>query len=135
MLQKAVKRAAKAASKQTAGQKKIEKATKGQRAYARGQMKGAAAAAGVTAGLAGLGIAELNRRLKEAETEKERAQIQVAIEKTIRQMAQEEAEMNKKSKGGMPKKYAKGGYANCGASMKPTQKSSKMAYGGMSRKK
>ena len=29
----------------------------------------------------------------------------------------------------------KGGYANCGASMKPTQKSTKMAYGGMSRKK
>ena len=40
------------------------------------------------------------------------------------------------NKGGMaPKKYAKGGYANCGASMKPAQKSSKMAYGGMARKK
>jgi len=32
--------------------------------------------------------------------------------------------------------FNKGGYANCGASMKPTQKSSqKMAYGGMARKK
>jgi LysM repeat protein len=32
----------------------------------------------------------------------------------------------KKAKGGMAKKsYAKGGYVNCGASMKPTQKSSK----------
>jgi hypothetical protein len=40
------------------------------------------------------------------------------------------------NKGGMArKKYNKGGYANCGASMKPTQKSTNMAYGGMARKK
>ena len=40
------------------------------------------------------------------------------------------------NKGGMArKKYAKGGYANCGASMKATQKSTNMAYGGMARKK
>lgn len=40
------------------------------------------------------------------------------------------------NKGGMArKKYNKGGYANCGASMKATQKSTKMAYGGMARKK
>ena len=39
------------------------------------------------------------------------------------------------SKGGKVKKYAKGGYANCGASMKATQKSTNMAYGGMARKK
>jgi len=31
--------------------------------------------------------------------------------------------------------FNKGGYANCGASMKATQKSTKMAYGGMARKK
>ena len=31
--------------------------------------------------------------------------------------------------------FNKGGYANCGASMKPTQKSTNMAYGGMARKK
>ena len=39
--------------------------------------------------------------------------------------------------GGMAKRkmYNKGGYANCGASMKATQKSTKMAYGGMARKK
>ena len=30
---------------------------------------------------------------------------------------------------------AKGGYANCGASMKATQNSTKMAYGGMAKKK
>jgi hypothetical protein len=110
----------KLSKKATEGQKKIEKATREQRAYAKGQVKAAAA----TAGLAGLGLAELRSRLKEAETEKERAQLQAAIEKTMRQMAQEEG-MDKKSKGGMArKKYAKGGYANCGASMKPTQKSS-----------
>jgi len=31
--------------------------------------------------------------------------------------------------------FNKGGYANCGASMKATQKSTNMAYGGMARKK
>ena len=31
--------------------------------------------------------------------------------------------------------FAKGGYANCGASVKPTQKSTKMMYGGMAKKK
>ena len=31
-------------------------------------------------------------------------------------------------------KMAKGGYANCGASMPATQKSTKMAYGGMAKK-
>lgn len=40
------------------------------------------------------------------------------------------------NKGGMArKKYNKGGYANCGASVKAAQKSTKMAYGGMARKK
>lgn len=38
------------------------------------------------------------------------------------------------AKGGMVKGYAKGGYANCGASMKATQKST-MACGGMAKKK
>ena len=32
-------------------------------------------------------------------------------------------------------KMAKGGYANCGASMPAAQKSTKMAYGGMAKKK
>ena len=40
-------------------------------------------------------------------------------------------------KGGMVKRknYKDGGYANCGASVKATQKSSKMMYGGMAKKK
>jgi hypothetical protein len=32
----------------------------------------------------------------------------------------------RKAKGGMAKKYNKGGYANCGASMPPAQKSSRI---------
>lgn len=135
------KRVAKAASKQTPGQKKIAPATKGQRAYARGQIKGIATGAAGMAGLAGLGLAELNKRMKNAESEAERAKLQAAIEKEIRRIAQEDAKAEGTTskvsqsprpkmrpegfaKGGMPKKYAGGGYANCGASMKPTQKSS-----------
>ena len=149
---KLAKRLAKAVEPETAGQKKVKKATKGQRAYARGQMKGAAAGATGAAALAGLGITELRARLKEAETEKERAEIKAAIEKTLREMSEEEKTMKgnntrgtspkpklrptEMSKGGKVKKYNKGGYANCGASMKATQKSTtKMAYGGMARKK
>ena len=128
---------AKALAKETAGQKQIKKATKGQRAYIRGQGKAAAAGAGITAGLAGLSIAQLQQRLKDATTEAERQATQAAIEKALRQIAQEDAEFqnNKKAKGGMPKKYAKGGYSNCGASMKATQKSTNMMYGGMVKKK
>ena len=148
---KLARRLAKAVEPETEGQKKVKKATKGQRAYARGQMKGAAAGATGAAALAGLGITELRARLKEAETEKERAEIKAAIEKTLREMSEEEKTMKgdntrgtspkpklrpkEMSKGGKVKKYNKGGYANCGASMKATQKSTNMAYGGMARKK
>jgi len=151
---KLAKRLAKAVEPETAGQKKVKKATKGQRAYARGQMKGAAAGATGAAALAGLGITELRARLKEAETDKERAEIKAAIEKTLREMSEEEKTMKGKNTrgtspkpklrpdtdmmgGGMAKRkmYNKGGYANCGASMKATQKSTNMAYGGMARKK
>ena len=37
--------------------------------------------------------------------------------------------------GGVAKNYAKGGYANCGASTKSTQKSTNMMRGGMPRYK
>lgn len=56
------------------------------------------------------------------------------FEKDDLKMAKRYKESNM-SKGGAVKKYNKGGYANCGASMKATQKSTKMAYGGMARKK
>ena len=39
-----------------------------------------------------------------------------------------------KKKPAEPKRMNKGGYANCGASMPATQKSTKMAYGGMAKK-
>lgn len=106
------------AKKATPGQQQVEQATKGQRAYAKGQAK----AAGATAGVAGLGMAALNKKLKEAESEAERQTIRAEIEKLMREMATEE-DTDKKAKGGMArKKYNKGGYANCGASMKPDGK-------------
>ena len=128
-----IKKLAKPPSK---GQRNIERATREQRAYAKGQVKMGAA----TAGLAGLGIAELRSRLKEAETAKERAEIKAAIEEALREIAVEEKDMAKtpaKSKRpkARPREMNKGGYANCGASMKPAQKSTKMAYGGMTKKK
>lgn len=93
------------AKKATPGQQQVEQATKGQRAYAKGQAK----AAGATAGLAGLGMAALNKKLKEAESEAERQTIRAEIEKLMREMATEE-DTDKKAKGGMArKKYAKGG--------------------------
>jgi len=115
------RKAAMLAKKATPGQEQIEQATKGQRAYAKGQAK----AAGATAGAAGLGITALNKKLKEAETEAERQKIRADIEKLMREMAAEEKTDNK-SKGGMArKKYNKGGYANCGASVPPNGKSRK----------
>jgi hypothetical protein len=117
-------RARRLTSEATPGQKRIERATRSQRAADKDKVTGAAVGAGVAAGLSGLGIAELRSRLKEARTEKERAEIQAAIEKVLREIAVEDA--NKKAKGGMmTKKYAKGGYANCGASMPATQASTK----------
>lgn len=115
------RKAAMLAKKATPGQKKIEEATKGQRAYAKGQAK----AAGATAAVGGVGIAALNKKLKEAQTEAERQKIRADIEKLMREMASEEGTA-KKAKGGMAvKKYVKGGYANCGASVPPNGKSRK----------
>ena len=101
----------------TEGQKRIERATRSQRAPDKDKVTGAAVGAGTAAALSGLGIAELRSRLKEAKTEKEQAQIQAAIEKLLREMAVEDA--NKKAKGGMmTKKYAKGGMAKKPAAKK-----------------
>ena len=132
------RKAKKLSKKATEGQKKIEPAVREQRAYAKGQAK----AAGATAALAGLGIAELRSRLKDAETEKERAQIKAAIEKTLRKMSEDDKPKRSVPRNSQsprpklrPKEMNKGGYANCGASMKPTQKSTNMAYGGMAKKK
>ena len=44
-------------------------------------------------------------------------------------------ELAKRERQNTTTEFNKGGYANCGASMKATQKSTNMAYGGMARKK
>jgi len=45
------------------------------------------------------------------------------------------AELAKRERQNTTTEFNKGGYANCGASMKATQESTNMAYGGMARKK
>ena len=112
----------------TDGQEKIEPVTREQRAYAKGQVK----AAGATAALAGLGVTELLRRLDKADTEKERAQLKAAIEMAVAEANKEESAKPKRTVPRnsqspkpklRPKEMNKGGMANCGASMKATQKS------------
>ena len=144
------KRVAKAASKQNPRQAQSEMGTKGQRVYARGQIKGGAAgagAAGLTAAVVGkMSLDEMRQRLKTATDEKDRALLNEAITKAV---AEAKDYVDTKpttsprprsrpmglAKGGMPKKYAKGGYSNCGASMEATQKSTNMMRGGMAKKK
>lgn len=132
---------AKVAKKATEGQKKVEPAVRKQRAYGKGQLKAAGATGLTAAALSAMSLKELREELKKAETEAEQAKIKAAIEKTLRQMVQEESKSKDKKKdmmrGGMARKkpaFKAGGYANCGASMKATQKSTKMMRGGMVRK-
>lgn len=138
---KLAKRVAKAATKQTPGQAKVEQATKGQRAYARGQIKGGAAgvgAAGLTAAVVGkMSLDEMRDRLKTAEDEKDRALLREAITKAVAEAKDyvETKPTTSPRPRSRPMEMNKGGYANCGASMKATQKSTKMAYGGMAKKK
>ena len=131
-MRKAAKRVNKAASKQTAGQKKVEQATKGQRAYARGQIKGAmagGAAAGLTAAVVGkMSVDEMRMRLKNETDEKNRALLREGIAKAVAE-ASSTGMKGDNTRGTSPKpklrpkEMAKGGMANCGASMKATQKS------------
>lgn len=51
------------------------------------------------------------------------------------QKVNEEVSREKNKKQSRKPGFAKGGYANCGASMKATQKSTNMMYGGMAKKK
>jgi hypothetical protein len=149
-LGKLAKRGAKAVSKQNPRQAQSEMGTKGQRVYARGQIKGAAAGAGATALTAAvigkMSLDEMRKRVKTEKDEKNRLLLNEAIRKAVKE-ADEYVETkpttsprprsrpNTFSKGGTPKKYAGGGYANCGASVGATQKSSKMMSGGMAKKK
>ena len=84
---KLAKRVAKAASKQNPRQAQSEMGTKGQRVYARGQIKGGAAgagAAGLTAAVVGkMSVDEMRERLKTANDEKDRALLREAITKAV----------------------------------------------------
>jgi len=121
------------------GQKKIEPATREQRAYAKGQVKAAAATALTAAVVGKMSLAEMRQRLKNEKDEKNRALLRAGIEKAVAEAASTGMKGNN-TRGTSPKPklrpagMAKGGYANCGASMKATQKST-MACGGMAYKK
>ena len=138
---KLAKRVAKAASKQNPRQAQSEMGTKGQRVYARGQIKGGAAgagAAGLTAAVIGkMSLDEMRQRLKTATDEKDRALLNEAITKAVAEAKDyvETKPTTSPRPKARPMGMAKGGYANCGASMKATQNSTKMAYGGMAKKK
>lgn len=76
-------------------------------------------------GVAGAGAAYMKGRgdgKAEVEERKKAKQKSPAGGQTIKENRRVVSE-TKLSKGGMPKKYNKGGYANCGASMKPNGKS------------
>lgn len=138
---KLAKRVAKAASKQNPRQAQSEMGTKGQRVYARGQIKGGAAgagAAGLTAAVVGkMSLDEMRQRLKTAKDEKDRALLREAITKAVAEAKDyvETKPTTSPRPRSRPMGMAKGGYANCGASVGATQSSTKMAYGGMAKKK
>lgn len=122
------KRAAKAGSKETPGQAQIKRATQGQRAYARGQLKGAAAGAGavgLTAAVVGkMSLDEMKDRLKTETDAKNRALLREAITKAVAE-AKDYVETKPKTSPrprSRPSNMNKGGYANCGASVPGTQK-------------
>ena len=124
----------------TDGQQKIEPVTREQRAYAKGQVKAAAATALTAAAVGKMSLSEMRQRLKEEKDEKNRALLRAGIEKAVAE-ANDTGMKGNNTRGTSPKpklrpkEMNKGGYANCGASMKASQKSTKMAYGGMARKK
>lgn len=101
------------AKKETAGQEKISTPLRSQRGYAKGQLKAAGATGLTMAALSGMTIAELRKAKKEAQTEAERAKIQAAIEKTLRQMKENEGTTSKVNQSlrprARPEGKAKGG--------------------------
>lgn len=184
IISKAVKKAASRVKKPDTSPSPLPKkpSTPAQRAFGGGRRvgkkigrkEGAVAGVVATGSVSAVGLGELFKRMKNAQSESERAATQAEIEKQIRRLAQEDAKAAREelakikaqgtaskvsqsprpkarpegmAKGGavhrMPDGsmmkgakhgYNKGGYANCGASMKATQKST-MACGGMVHKK
>jgi len=122
------KRAAKAVSKQNPRQAQSEMGTKGQRVYARGQIKGGVAGAGavgLTAAVVGkMSLDEMKDRLKTETDAKNRALLREAITKAVAE-AKDYVETKPKTSPrprSRPSNMNKGGYANCGASVPGTQK-------------
>ena len=122
------------ASRQTAGQKKIEKPLRNQRGYAKGQLKAAGATGLTMAALGQMSLSSLRKAKAEAQTEAQRAKIQAAIEKELRKLAQEENKPSMKGKntrGTSPKPKLRPQNKAKGGAVKKT----KMKAGGYAKKK
>lgn len=109
------------------GQRQVEPAVREQRAYAKGQVKAAGAAALTAAVIGKMSLEEMRSRLKSETDEKNRALLREAITKAVAE-AKDYVETKPTSTPrpkARPKQMNKGGYANCGASVAGTQNSGK----------
>jgi len=109
------------------GQHQVEPAVREQRAYAKGQVKAAGAAALTAAVIGKMSLEEMRSRLKSETDEKNRALLREAITKAVSE-AKDYVETKPTSTPrpkARPKQMNKGGYANCGASVAGTQNSGK----------
>ena len=109
------------------GQRKVEPAVREQRAYAKGQVKAAGAAALTAAVIGKMSLDEMRSRLKSETDEKNRALLREAITRAVSE-AKDYVETKPTSTPrpkARPKQMNKGGYANCGASVAGTQNSGK----------
>ena len=109
------------------GQRQVEPAVREQRAYAKGQVKAAGAAALTAAVIGKMSLEEMRSRLKSETDEKNRALLREAITRAVAE-AKDYVETKPTSTPrpkARPKQMNKGGYANCGASVAGTQNSGK----------
>ncbi len=109
------------------GQRQVEPAVREQRAYAKGQVKAAGAAALTAAVIGKMSLEEMRSRLKSETDEKNRALLREAITRAVAE-AKDYVETKPTSTlrpKARPKQMNKGGYANCGASVSGTQNSGK----------
>ena len=109
------------------GQRQVEPAVREQRAYAKGQVKAAGAAALTAAVVGKMSLEEMRSRLKSETDEKNRALLREAITRAVAE-AKDYVETKPTSTPrpkARPKQMNKGGYANCGASVAGTQNSGK----------
>ena len=109
------------------GPRQVEPAVREQRAYAKGQVKAAGAAALTAAVIGKMSLEEMRSRLKSETDEKNRALLREAITRAVAE-AKDYVETKPTSTPrpkARPKQMNKGGYANCGASVAGTQNSGK----------